>query len=322
MSEMVTRAYNKIDVFSDGVSIKKSSSTERLKHEAMYYLKLQKEHPQYSGYFPRMFDCWIHGESDFWMELELYDYPNLGTFALNNAYMHNWEACLTELLNIIKNFSSIHPRICWSQKEQTDAIESMYLNKTINEYQNFKSGWGNKFEGLFDDELRINGIGYRNFDVIWPEVSDYIETNLFHYEPSLIHGDMCFSNILYGNNKNIIRFVDPRGSFGKVGIYGDIRYDVAKLYHSTDGVYETIINDLFSVKKYNRGEYIYVYTKNLGVNELFENIFFEKDFDKKQIKTIQGLIFVGMCARHYDNENRQQAMYLTGIKLLNEAMEL
>jgi hypothetical protein len=55
--------------------------------------------------------------------------------------------------------------------------------------------------------------------------------------------------------------------------------------------------------------------------EVFEKIFFP-EFNKKQIKILQGCIFIGMCARHYDSLERQHAMYLTGTRLLNEALWL
>jgi len=42
---------------------------------------------------------------------------------------------------------------------------------------------------------------------------------------SIIHGDYCFSNILFDINNQIVRLIDPRGSFGKSGIYGDARYE-------------------------------------------------------------------------------------------------
>ena len=146
---------------------------------------------------------------------------------------------------------------------------------------------------------------------------------MLHFTPSVIHGDCCFSNILYGPDANIIRFIDPRGSFGKKGIYGDIRYDVAKLYHSVDGTYEAFIRDKFGVTQ-NKNKYE-LHVKDTGeiswAKNEFEHIFFP-EFDKKEIKILQGCIFIGMCARHYDSLERQRAMYLTGIRLLNEALEL
>jgi len=64
-----------------------------------------------------------------------------------------------------------------------------------------------------------------------------------------MHGDLCFCNILYDINSQAIKLLDPKGSFGKIGIYGDIKYDIAKLKHYVHGKYDFIINDLFHLKK-------------------------------------------------------------------------
>ena len=44
-----------------------------------------------------------------------------------------------------------------------------------------------------------------------------------------------------------LKILDPRGNFGIDGVYGDIRYDIAKLMHSIIGRYDFIINDLFAI---------------------------------------------------------------------------
>lgn len=41
--------------------------------------------------------------------------------------------------------------------------------------------------------------------------------------------------------------MNPRGKFGKYDIYGDPRYELAKLFHSVDGKYDFIIKDLFNI---------------------------------------------------------------------------
>ena len=57
------------------------------------------------------------------------------------------------------------------------------------------------------------------------------------------------------------------------------------------------------------------------INAKFLSISNEYKFDYNKIKLIEGLIFVGMCARHYDNLNRQKAMLMTGLNILNDVYE-
>lgn len=58
----------------------------------------------------------------------------------------------------------------------------------------------------------------------------------------VMHGDFCFSNILYDSRVRRIKAIDPRGLVReKPTVYGDKRYDLAKLAHSIVGRYDQII---------------------------------------------------------------------------------
>jgi hypothetical protein len=328
MEQLVTRAYNRFEIDDTKSIIKKLSSTERLRDEIWYYNKINSEHSEQAILFPRIIDSISHVQNEYWMDLELYDYPNVGSYLFGDNIMPSWSDFFISLRNILSEWTTVHPRIRWTPEEIQQAATDMYITKTDREFHNFRDGWHDKFDNLFIDQVRthtilINTKQYSMFEVVWPQIKHYIKDNMLNFTPSLIHGDCCFSNILYGEDKNIIRFIDPRGSFGKTGIYGDIRYDIAKLYHSVDGTYEAFITDKFKVRA--NGNTYEIDIKNTGelewaLNE-FEYIFFPH-FNKKEIKILQGCIFIGMCARHYDSMERQRAMYLTGTRLLNEALAL
>jgi len=110
--------------------------------------------------------------------------------------------------------------------------------------------------------------------------------------------------------------------FGKLYASGVIYSDLAKLMHSTDGGYEYFITDNFSAIEEEENNFTLSYSNHN--KEKIHQIFNEKIYSKfniKKIKLIQGLIYIGMCARHYDNSRRQLAMYLSGIKILNTINE-
>jgi hypothetical protein len=330
MEKLVTRAYNRFEVDETRAVIRKLSATPRLRDEIQYYVKLVNAHPREAAFFPKLYQ-WSDEGGNYWMDLEMYDYPNLGKYLLAEDVVPSWDAVFDKLKNILTSWSETHPYTPWSQEEIRQASFDMYITKTEREQKAFYDGWKDKIDCIFLDQIRnhiiyINKKEYKPFEIIWLQVRKYIEENMLDFTPTLIHGDCCFSNILYGKDKKIFRFIDPRGSFGKDGIYGDIRYDVAKLYHSVDGTYEAFINDKFTVE--NHGNLHDIHIKgHMARAEMhyaldsFEQKFFPT-FNKKQIKILQGCIFIGMCARHYDSLPRQHAMYLTGIRLLNEAMDL
>ena len=94
--------------------------------------------------------------------------------------------------------------------------------------------------------IRINGEycqnPIRNLSVFEDTISGIVGVN----EYNVIHGDPTFSNSLVEDRQ--IWLIDPRGSFGKTKIYGDRRYDWAKLYYSAVGNYDSMNSKKFSVK--------------------------------------------------------------------------
>lgn len=141
--------------------------------------------------------------------------------------------------------------------------------------------------------------------------------------PGLLHGDFCFSNILYDSRSGIIKLIDPRGldSDGNFSNVGDIRYDMAKLSHSVIGLYDFIVSGAFDCRM------------NSGVSrtELDLNIFTEERIEKIQKEFLASnngdvlsgtaalpmvvLLFFSMLPLHNDNPERQVAFLANGCRV-------
>jgi hypothetical protein len=314
-TNFVSRAYNSFEKLPGGILLKKSKS-DRLVDEIKYYLSIP---PNLENYFPRMFKSSLAFDSNQFnrMWLEYYPYPTLGSLLIGNSPC-NWDDIFDQLKEVMSQFQT---EFDTSSNDVTKFSRQMYIEKTEREFAN----WMQMCPDICStDGLTINGKTYLNFHKIWPVVKEYIEQNMLSYISTMIHGDMCFSNILYHPEVGP-RFIDMRGSFGKPGIYGDIRYDVAKLLHSLDGSYEYFINQKFDLTQVSNSEYTLNVWQFINYSNTVRHEFNERilsNFNQTQIKIIQGTIFVGMCARHFDSEIRQRALYLTGIRILNEGMNL
>lgn len=132
---------------------------------------------------------------------------------------------------------------------------------------------------------------------------------------------MCLSNILYDVNSKSVKFIDPRGNFGKEIVYGDIKYDLAKLRHSFNGKYEFIISDLFKLTEINSEKFILkIYSDNYHelIKNKFDDLLKKYKYDLNTIKLIEALLFISMIPLHDGKINRQKVMYLKSILLLNE----
>jgi hypothetical protein len=321
--KVITRAYNRFQDVPFGL-LKKESDTERLADEIGYYREIQRDINK-AIYFPRLMGSHIGTPN--WLIIEKYSYEPLSHYFFRDNYL-SWDSIFRTLITLMIQFDTFTDMLQSYESTARHAYK-MYHTKTRDEYFKFVESRPDLKE-LFDaPSITINKKSYINFWPLWISsggTKQYLESMTgVGYTSTMIHGDFCLSNILYGPKYSSYKYVDPRGSFGdKKGIYGDIRYDVAKLAHSVEGGYDLIINDRFSVTSNSTTSFDY----SLGCNDERQRArdSFEQTiltgFNKKEIKIIQGCIFIGMCARHYDSKERQLIMYLTGVKLLNEGMEL
>jgi len=329
MKQHITRAYNSFAIDKDLGIITKTSKETRLKDEINYYKTIAALKKRCTVFFPRMLFSYKEGDT-YGMELEYYAYDNLGDYMVYRDFDEKfWLAAAATIQTARKEFLKVKRTETHTFDANIDGralARAMYIDKTEKYYYDLVNNF-DKFGVLCRQKrLVIDGKQCRNFEEVWPEVLALIKKELMglHFT-SIIHGDFCFSNILCGTNRKtettILKFVDPRGSFGTQGIFGDPLYDAAKLLHSYEGGYEYIIYDKFNVEEDPLRATYDIQFSNDNKNRIAE-IFGEiTSLRTLKSKLIEGLIYIGMCSRHYDSEARQTAMYLTGIKTLNEILE-
>jgi hypothetical protein len=108
----------------------------------------------------------------------------------------------------------------------------------------------------------------------------------------------------------------------EASIYGDPRYDIAKLRHSVVGLYDFIVQGLFKITETQDGfEYKILTTANYSILEkVFDNLIAQNDFQVREIKFIEGLLFLSMIPLHKDDFERQKMFYIKAIELLNDTV--
>ena len=320
MRQHITRAYNSFSINAQLGTITKTSKETRLADEINYYREINKTATDCALYFP----CLLKTEENtegFSAALEYYAYDNLGDYMVYQEFDRKfWEGVAHATQGALSRFGD------YKSEGSPSIAESMYIHKTERYYEDLVKNF-DKFRKMAQPEsLVINGNRRLNFKGLWKEIVPLIKTSLLNLsQTSLIHGDFCFSNILCGVNKKtattVVKFVDPRGSFGTPGIYGDYLYDHAKLLHSYEGGYEYIIFDEFSVTEDMSSHHYSIEFANNNKEKIADVFDKTTDFKSYKSKLIEGLIYIGMCSRHYDSEERQTAMYLTGIETLNKVLE-
>ena len=129
------------------------------------------------------------------------------------------------------------------------------------------------------------------------------------------------------SNLSFIKVIDPRGKFGAFDIYGDPRYELAKLLHSVDGKYDYIIKDLFDVEYDADNAGITYSIKERKCDFNFYKVFIETFCDEiggdlKRIELIESLLFLSMIPLHNESFEQQLVMLATGLDILNRVVDI
>jgi hypothetical protein len=174
-----------------------------------------------------------------------------------------------------------------------------------------------------DEPWIINGVKVPSLNEIISEMNAAIVNPQSKYL-SVIHGDFCFSNILYNFKTQSIKVIDPRGlDFdGEVTAFGDVRYDVAKLAHSVLGLYDHIIGGCFTLKetKPNILEFDIQTEPHIAeIQQYFiSQVFGNMNLDELNTYPILVHLFLSMLPLHSDHPNRQKAMLANALRIYVE----
>ncbi|WP_125581821.1 glycosyltransferase family protein [Levilactobacillus cerevisiae] len=314
--QVEARFFNKTNIdFKRGIIRKESTDVDKFLGEVKWYLKLPK---RLSYIAPRIFDYSLNYNAPF-VEMEYFSYESLhNLFLYGNFELGFWREIIDELFFLRSEMNDYQVQV--DQEEYQATVSDMYLDKTVNRLHRLIDE-DDFYATIADKPLVINGQNYPSINGIiaaLPDVlaqSGVLQGNTF----AVIHGDFCMTNILYDNTKHVMRLIDPRGKFGKFDIYGDAKYDYAKLMHSFSGKYDCIISDMFTVDADESGRLDYglnVTGNEEEIGHLFETKLQEHLGDQRayqQIQLIESLLFLSMIPLHKDKPERQKAMLAVGV---------
>lgn len=299
-----------------GILRKTSDDKTKFKGEIEWYLKLPKKLKYIS---PRVFDS-CTDINDLFIEMEFYSYPTLHEHFLYGSYgKEEWRKIFDKISFVLNDFSNYLVK----SDKIVPSLYEMYYTKTIQRFAQLKKN--DIFSSFFTGSIVVNGKKYNNLTKIEEKLDDIVKSNLLDVEEfCIIHGDMCFANMLIDDKLNFIKLIDPRGKFGDFDIYGDQRYEIAKLFHSVDGRYDYIIKDLFKVKRIdNTIEYSILDNYKFSLFELMKESFKPViGSHLKQIEIIEALLFLSMIPLHGENINHQYTMLGTGLDILNRNINI
>ena len=319
----ITRYFNNIKYANNSI-IKTSSNYNKIQKEILWYMALPNSLLTYA---PRLLNYSLI-DSNVYYELEYTNGSSLQElFIYNYLSCEDWSKILKLIDDVICKFKFV------SDRHDSNLYE--FLNKNYHDrHSKILSQHNYILKQAIDDTdeyVSINDKLYRTYS----QLTQYIEYKLksFNNDTSkyslIIHGDLVFSNILYEIGNNQIKLIDPRGDFNGDIIYGDIRYDIAKLCQCIIGKYDYIVNDLVDltfdtedVYKFKFKYSIYNFNESCDITPLFIKMVEKYDCKLSDILFITAIQFFTMIPLHADDMNHQIMMYLKFIELVNKSYEL
>ena len=316
------REFNELVVNEKNVITKRSDDTSTLINEINWYNQIPN---QLQPYLPRLYN-WSTDVQDTYVEMEYIGYPSMSDLQLYGSHgNHIWDNMFHRLFEMLAEFRQFNADK--SQSAIQNSLKEIYLTKTQRRLDTlYESGC---IDPLFDSgSVRINGSSYPSVSTILDQLSDLVYSNglIDRDQFNVIHGDLCFPNILYDPRNGILKLIDPRGEFGEFTIYGDPRYDVAKLRHSIVGHYEHLINGRFSTLYDPTSatiDYEIYTTEDQETRESHFDALLESQhgISLETVKLIEGLLFLSMVPLHADSLSRQQCMLAQGIEKVTPFLE-
>ena len=315
---VTSRSFNSIRISTEeGLLEKNSTDVVKFKNEINYFSLLPGT---IQTFFPRVVSSSL-GSKVASAKFEYYGYSTMAEYMLYwDLSDAMWEKAFKSLSFPLKQFKKHATFI------ENDIFIDFYLTKLDERLKEFDRQLSKENKFLCKDSLlKINGKEFDNYSILKTRIERKIQSLYDVNDFCIMHGDYCFNNILYDCRSGVIKLIDPRGSFGKSysGVYGDIKYDLAKLTHSVVGQYDYFIAKLFSLKVSDKCiSYEIIQRPNFSVlKNLNYQLIEDMGYKYEDILFLTSLLFLSMVPLHSEDSDRQIALYVHGIRLLNQSLE-
>ncbi len=170
-----------------------------------------------------------------------------------------------------------------------------------------------------EKEIVVNGKRCRNVFFHLRELEKRTEA-LACGSFAFIHGDCTFSNLMVRESGEPV-LIDPRGYFGYTELYGDVRYDWAKLYYSIAGNYDQFNLGRFSLEIGDRPEDgVRLSIGSNGWEEMEEAFFGLTGADPYEIRLLHAVIWLSLSTYAWQDYDSVCGAFYNGLYYLEDVL--
>lgn len=137
--------------------------------------------------------------------------------------------------------------------------------------------------------------------------------------PCKFHGDLHFNNII--EHTSGFTLFDWREDFGGIYEYGDVYYDLAKLYHGIIVNHPIVRKNLFILESKNGDVVCDILRPQLLVDceKIFLNFLSDNNYDVKKVKVLTALVYLNAAPLHHHPYDK--FLYYFGKQMLHTGLQ-
>ncbi|WP_011296917.1 hypothetical protein [Cupriavidus necator] len=134
------------------------------------------------------------------------------------------------------------------------------------------------------------------------------------------HGDPCFSNVLYDQQRYLLKLIDPKGAATEADLWTNPLYDLCKISHSVLGDYDFINNGLYRVgfTDANALKLAFSHRNHDDLKPIFSSLVGKMGMDYRIMRLGEASLFLSMLPLHIDYPNKILAFMLKAHEILRE----
>lgn len=302
------RYFNSLRV--DGRTARKSSSdTAKMQAETAWFASVP---PLVRIYTARLIDSGEEADGRAFYETEYCYLPMLSELFVFGAL---GPSVWSQILNSCQAFLSACAATTTAELADP-LLHELAVAKTGSRLRRFSDETGFDVDAM----LRYNGQPLPSLMQIGEDLAGQIDFASGR-PANIMHGDFCFSNILYDSRMKRIRVIDPRGTITgeQSSIMGDFRYDMAKLAHSVTGRYDQIIAGRYRLDAPDGNRFL------IEFEQMPHCTWLETTLDGcgidgvswggREIRALTICLFLSMLPLHSDRPDRQRAFLANALRL-------